>query len=75
MEEEEDKLVWMQRRKGAERCVSKGLKRHSKGRGSSVAQRGKGTAKWYTVKRTRKRSKRGKERRAHREEKCSKRGE
>jgi len=30
LEEGEDKLVWMQRRKGAERCVSKGLERCSK---------------------------------------------
>ena len=57
-------MVWIQRRKGAERCASKGLKRHSKGRGSGAAQRGKGIAKWCTVKRTRKRSKRGKEQHA-----------
>ena len=67
-------MVWIQRRKGAERCASKGLKRHSKGRGSGAAQRGKGIAKWCTVKRTRKRSKRGKEQHTHREKKCSRRG-
>ena len=45
MEEGEDKLVWMQRRKGAEWRVSKKLKRRSKGGEGSTAQRGKGTAK------------------------------
>ena len=30
MEEGEDKLVWMQRRKGAEQRTSKGLERRSK---------------------------------------------
>jgi len=59
LEEGEDKLVWMQRRKGAERRASKGLERHSKERGSGAVQRGKGAAKWRMVKRTGKHSKRG----------------
>jgi len=32
LEKREDKLVWMQRRKGAEQCVSKRLKRDSEKR-------------------------------------------
>jgi len=32
LEEGKDKLVWMQRRKGAERRMSKRLERHSKRR-------------------------------------------
>jgi len=58
LEEREDELVWMQRRKGAERCASKRLEKHSKRGESSAAQRGKGTAKRCMVKRTRRRSKR-----------------
>ena len=33
--------------------------KHSKGRESGVAQKGKGTAEWHTVRRTRRHSKRG----------------
>jgi len=58
LEEKEDKLVWVQRRKGTERCVSKRLERHSKRGKSSAAQRGKGIAKRCMVRRTGKRSKR-----------------
>ena len=75
MEEGEDKLVWVQRRKGTEQRMSRRLERCSKGRESSVAQRGKGVAKWRTVRRTRKHSKKERKRCAHREEKCSRRGE
>ena len=74
MKEGEDKLVWMQRRKGVEWRASRKLKKRNKRRESSVAQRGKGTAKWCTVRRTRRNSKRKKEQHAHREEKHSKRG-
>jgi len=74
LEEEEDKLVWMQRRKGAKRHTSKRLERCSKGRGSSAVQRGKGAVKRRMVKRTRKRSKRERKQCTHREEKHSKRG-
>ena len=73
MEERKDKLVWMQKKKGAERRASKRLKKHSKREKGSVVQRGKGTAKQRTVRRTRKRSKGKRERHAHREEKHSKR--
>jgi len=59
LEKREDELVWMQRRKGAERCISKRLKRHSKGEKSGTAQRGKGAAKRRMVRRTKKHSKRG----------------
>jgi len=59
LEKRKDELVWMQRRKGTEWCVSKRLKKHSKGGESGMAQRGKSTAKQRTVRRTRKRSKRG----------------
>jgi len=55
--------------------MSRRLERCSKGRESSVAQRGKGVAKWRTVRRTRKHSKKERKRCAHREEKCSRRGE
>jgi len=73
LEEGEDKLVWMQRRKGVERHMSKRLKRCSKGEEGGIAQRDKGAAKRHIVKRTRKHSKRKTERRTHREEKHSKR--
>ena len=59
MEKRKDELVWMQRRKGAERHVSKRLEKRSKGRESSVAQRGKSAAKQRMVRRTGKHSKRG----------------
>ena len=59
LEVERIKLVWMQRRKGAERCASERLEKRSKGGGSGAAQRGKSAAKWHTVRRTRKHSKRG----------------
>jgi len=36
LEKREDELMWMQRRKGAERCTSKRLERHSKGGESSA---------------------------------------
>jgi len=74
LEEREDKLVWVQRRKGTERRVSKRLERRSKREKSGVAQRGKGVAKWRTVRRTGKHSKRKRKQRTHREEKRSKRG-
>ena len=74
MEEREDKLVWMQRRKGAEQYVSRGLERHSKGKEGGMAQRGKGAARQHTARRTGRHSKRGRERHAHREEKHSERG-
>jgi len=48
----------MQRRKGAEQCMSKRLERHSKGGESGTAQRGKGIVKWRTIRRTGKHSKR-----------------
>ena len=59
MEKRKDELVWMQGRKGAERPASERLKKHSKGGESGVAQRGKSAAKWRTVRRTEKHSKRG----------------
>jgi len=59
LEKKKDELVWMQRRKGAERCASKRLEKHSKGEESGTAQRGKSVAKQHTVRRTRKCSKRG----------------
>jgi len=58
LEKRENKLVWMQRRKGAEQCMSKRLERHSKGGESGTAQRGKGIVKWCTIRRTGKHSKR-----------------
>jgi len=59
LEKREDELVWMQRRKRAERRTSKRLKRCSKRGESSAAQRGKSAAKQCMVRRTGKRSKRG----------------
>jgi len=59
LEEGEDKLVWMQRRKGAEWRASKGLERRSKRGEGSIVQRDKGAAKQRMVRRTRKRNKRG----------------
>ena len=59
MEKRKDELVWMQRRKGAERRTSERLEKRSKRGESGVAQRGKSAAKWRTVRRTGKRSKRG----------------
>jgi len=59
LEKRKNKLVWMQKRKGAEWHVSKKLKRHSKRRESSVAQRGKGVAKQCMTRRVRTCSKRG----------------
>jgi len=53
LEKRKNKLVWMQKRKGAEWHVSKKLKRHSKRRESSVAQRGKGVAKQCMTRRVR----------------------
>jgi len=75
LEEGEDKLVWVQRRKGTEQHTSRRHKKHSKRREGGVAQKGKGAAKWRMVKRTGKCSKREREREqcAHREEKRSKR--
>jgi len=49
----------MQRRKGAERRTSERLEKRSKRGESGAAQRGKSAAKWRTVRRTGKRSKRG----------------
>jgi len=49
--------------------------RRSKRRESGAAQRGKGAVKQHTVRGIGKRSKREREWCAHREEKCSKRGE
>jgi len=74
LKEGEDKLVWMQRRKRAERCASKRLEKCSKREKGSTAQRGRSVARWRTVRRTGKCSKGERERHAHREEKCSKRG-
>ena len=74
MEEGEDKLVWIQRRKGAEWRTSKRLKKHSERRDGGTAQRGRSAVKQCTVRRTGKRSEREKERCAHREEKHNKRG-
>ena len=62
MEERENELVWMQRRKGTERYTSKRLEKHSKGRESSVAQGSKSATKRYIVRRTGRHSKREKER-------------
>jgi len=59
LEKREDELVWMQRKSGAERRASKRLEKRSKGGEGGVAQRGRSTAKQCTVRRTRKRSKRG----------------
>ena len=61
MEEGEDKLVWMQRRKGAEWHASKRLEKHNKRRDSGTAQRGRSAVKWHMVRRTGKRSEREKE--------------
>jgi len=72
LEVERIELMWMQG-KGAERCASKRLEKHSKGGKGGAAQRGKSTAKRRMVKRTGTRSKRERKRRAHREEKHSKR--
>jgi len=59
LEKRENELVWMQRKRGAERHVSKRLKKCSERGESSAAQRGKSAAKQRTVRRTGKRSKRG----------------
>ena len=59
LEKRKDELVWMQRRKGTERRASKRFEKRSKGGESSTAQRGKSAAKRRTVRRTRRRSKRG----------------
>ena len=59
MEEREDKLVWMQGRKGTGRHVSKRLEKRSKREESGAAQRGKSAVEQRTVRRTGKRSKRG----------------
>ena len=59
MEKRKNELVWMQKRKGAERRASKRFEKHSKRGESGAAQRGKSVAKWRMVRRTRKRSKRG----------------
>jgi len=59
LEKRKDELVWMQRREETEWCVSKRLKKHNKGGESSMAQRGKSTAKQRTFRRTGKCSKRG----------------
>jgi len=61
LEEGEDKLVWVQRRKGTEQHTSRRHKKHSKRREGGVAQKGKGAAKWRMVKRTGKCSKRERE--------------
>jgi len=45
LEKREDELVWMQRRKGTERCASKRLEKRSKGREGGAAQRGKSAAR------------------------------
>ena len=59
LEKRKDELVWMQRRKGTERRMSKRLEKRSKGGESGTAQRGKSAAKRRTVRRTGRRSKRG----------------
>jgi len=59
LEKREDELVWMQRKRGAERRVSKRLERRSKGGEGGAAQRGRSAAKRRIVRRTGKRSKRG----------------
>ena len=59
LEKREDELVWMQRKRGAERHASKRLKKCSKRGESGTAQRGKSTAERRTVRRTGKHSKRG----------------
>ena len=59
LEKREDKLVWMQRRKGTEQHANKRLERRSKRGKSGTAQRGKSTVEQCTVRRTGKRSKRG----------------
>ena len=74
LEEGEDKLMRMQRKKGAEQRASKRLEKHSERRDGSTAQRGRSTAKQCMVRRTGKCSKREREQCAHREEKRSKRG-
>ena len=58
LEEGEDKLVWMQRRKEAERRTSKRLEKYSKERESGMAQRGKGAVKQCMVRKTGRHSKR-----------------
>ena len=45
LEKREDELVWMQRKRGAERRTSKRLEKRSKGGESGAAQRGKSTAR------------------------------
>jgi len=59
LEKRKDELVWMQRRKGTERRMSKRLEKRSKGGESGTAQRGKSAAKRRIVRRTGRRSKRG----------------
>ena len=59
LEKKEDELVWIQRRKGAKWCISKRLEKYSKREESGAAQRDKGTAKRYIVRRTGKHSKKG----------------
>ena len=59
MEKRENELVWMQRKRGAEQRTSKRLEKHSKGRGSGMAQKGKSTAEQYTTRRVGTHSKRG----------------
>jgi len=59
LEKRKDELVWMQWRKGIEWRISKRLEKCSEGGESGAAQRGKSAAKRHTVRRTRKRSKRG----------------
>jgi len=59
LEKREDELMRMQRKRGAEQRASKRLEKCSKEGESSAAQRGRSTAKWHTVRRTEKCSKRG----------------
>jgi len=59
LEKREDELMQMQRKRGAEQRTSKRLEKCSKEGESGAAQRGRSTAKWRTVRRTEKRSKRG----------------
>jgi len=58
LEKGKDELVWIQRKESGRRRAHREEK-HSKGREGSAAQRGKGAAKRHTVRRTGRRSKRG----------------
>jgi len=57
LEKREDELVWMQRKREAERRASKRLEKRSKGGEGGAAQRDRSAAKRCTVRRTGKRSK------------------